>query len=96
MSKQTARIAVSVKVTGRVQGVFFRAETRKAAQLEEVDGYVKNMPDGSVQALFQGNREQVENMVAWCRDGAPLSDVEGVSTQPVAVQPEIKGFQIRY
>ncbi len=88
--------AVSVRITGRVQGVFFRAETRKAALSEHVEGYVKNMADGSVQALFQGSRNQVETMLAWCRDGAPLSKVEEVNAQPVAIQPEIKGFQIRY
>ncbi len=94
MTEKTA--AVSVRITGRVQGVFFRAETRKAALLVQVDGYVKNMTDGSVQALFQGSRDQIEKMLEWCRDGAPLSKVEGVNAQPVAIQPEIKGFQIRY
>ncbi len=88
--------AVSVRISGRVQGVFFRAETRKAAESLQVEGYVKNMPDGSVQALFQGSRAQLDEMLAWCRDGAPLSKVEGVDAQPVAIQPAIKGFQIRY
>ncbi len=94
--KMTDKSAVSVRITGRVQGVFFRAETQKAAQSIQVEGYVKNLADGSVQALFQGNCDQIEKMLAWCRDGAPLSKVQGVDSQPVAIQPEMKGFQIRY
>ncbi len=92
----TEKSAVSVRITGRVQGVFFRAETQKSAKSLQIEGYVKNMPDGSVQAYFQGSLYQLEKMLAWCRDGAPLSKVEGVNAQPVAIQPEIKGFHIRY
>ncbi|MEH0022080.1 MAG: acylphosphatase [Desulfobacter sp.] len=90
------KIAVQVKVTGRVQGVFFRAETRKAAQKFRLEGFVKNMPDGSVQALLQGSRKNVDQMLEWCWQGSPLSGVDGVNSQPIAVQPDIMGFDIRY
>ena len=69
---------VHVWITGRVQGVFFRAYTRDAAQLIGVTGWVRNLPDGRVEAVFEGVSDKVEKMIEWCREGSPMSRIERV------------------
>ena len=63
-------------IHGRVQGVFFRAETRDRASSLGLGGWVRNNPDGTVEAAFEGERERVESMVEWCRRGPPHADVD--------------------
>jgi len=58
-----------VVVRGHVQGVFFRAEARDRARSLGLAGWVRNQPDGSVEAVFEGPRERVESMVTWCEHG---------------------------
>jgi acylphosphatase len=65
-------------VRGRVQGVFFRAETRDRARSLGLSGWVRNAPDGSVEAVFEGDRERIESMLAWCRRGPSLARVDDV------------------
>ncbi len=67
-----------VWITGRVQGVFFRAYTRDAAQLIGVTGWVRNLPDGRVEAVFEGEADKVERMIEWCYEGSPLGRVHRV------------------
>ena len=67
-----------VVVRGRVQGVFFRASCRDAADALGVSGWVSNEPDGTVQAVFEGDEGAVEGMVAWCHSGPPHAQVQGV------------------
>lgn len=67
-----------VVVTGRVQGVFFRAEARDRASSLGLAGWVRNNADGSVEAVFEGERDRVESMVDWCRRGPPHAHVEDV------------------
>jgi len=67
---------VRVVVSGRVQGVFFRASTRDVAVRWGVCGYVRNLPDGRVEAVLQGDRGAVEKVVAFMREGPPGSCVE--------------------
>ena len=70
--------AVDVTVTGLVQGVFFRAETQQEASRLGVAGWVRNQPDGSVAAHFEGEPGAVEAMVAWCRQGPRRARVDDV------------------
>lgn len=65
-------------VRGRVQGVFFRAEVRDRAASLGLGGWVRNNPDGTVEAVFEGERERVQSMVDWCRRGTALAEVENV------------------
>lgn len=65
-------------VSGRVQGVFFRAMTGDEAHARGVAGWVRNTSDGRVEAVFEGEREAVEAMIAWCREGPPMAGVEQV------------------
>jgi acylphosphatase len=59
-----------VIISGRVQGVFFRAETQTAARNLSLTGWVRNRADGSVEALFEGPRDNVDRAIAWCRQGS--------------------------
>ena len=94
--KVNSLCAVQVTITGRVQGVCFRHETQLTAQKNHLSGHVKNMPDGSVQALFQGEQDNIEDMLTWCRKGSTFSDVKDVNTQTVPVDTALTHFEIRY
>jgi acylphosphatase len=84
-----------VVVSGRVQGVWFRESTRRMATETGVSGWVKNLPDGNVEALFEGPIEKVASAVEWCRKGPERAFV--ASLHEYAEQPEgLTGFQIRY
>jgi acylphosphatase len=74
-------VARSVRVSGRVQGVFFRDACRSEAESHQVAGWVSNEPDGSVQAWFEGSPEAVDAMLAWCRSGPPRADVSDVQVR---------------
>jgi acylphosphatase len=69
-----------VVVRGRVQGVFFRDETRRRARSLGVAGWVANRRDGSVEAVFEGRGDAVESMVEWCRRGPSGAHVDDVQT----------------
>jgi acylphosphatase len=79
-----------------VQGVFFRAYTRDAARRAGVSGWVRNLPDGRVEAVFEGQLEDVEAVVAWCRRGSPGSRVESVQVFEEQHRGEFEGFDIAY
>lgn len=84
-------------VTGRVQGVFFRAETQKAASGFGVTGWVRNKRDGSVEAIVEGPKPDVSRLVAWCRrSGPPLSRVAAVDVTWQRYQGEFETFDVRY
>ena len=81
--------AVDVTVTGLVQGVFFRAEAQQEASRLGVAGWVRNQPDGSVAAHFEGEPEAVDAMVAWCRKGprrARVDDVDVRDAEPTGAR----------
>jgi acylphosphatase len=87
---------VRVLIKGRVQGVFFRAYTRDAAIEIGVSGWVRNLFDGRVEALFEGERDQVDRMIAWCHQGSPLSRVEAVEVHEEAYMGDQDRFDISY
>lgn len=68
-------VRAHIRVTGQVQGVFFRQQTQRRARAEGLAGWVRNLPDGSVQAAFEGNRAGVEALVAWSRSGPAQAQV---------------------
>lgn len=78
-----------------MQGVFFRAECRSEAEALGVDGWVRNRPDGTVEAVFEGEASRVEAMVAWMRHGPALAVVDRV--EEFEEEPEgLTGFAIRH
>ncbi|PSQ28031.1 acylphosphatase [Halobacteriales archaeon QS_9_68_17] len=88
------RTRAHVFVSGRVQGVYFRATTRDAAEEEGVDGWVRNLQDGRVEAAFEGSEDAVESMVEFCHEGSPMAEVEAVESEYEAPEGE-DGFRIR-
>jgi acylphosphatase len=83
-----------VVVRGTVQGVFFRASCRDAAQSHGVAGWVSNEPDGSVRAVFEGEDAAVEAMVTWARTGPPGAVVDSVEV--TSEDPEgLADFEVR-
>ena len=75
------RVRAHVFVSGTVQGVYYRASTREAARREGVDGWVRNLDDGRVEAVFEGARADVEAMVEWCHTGSDAAVVEDVDAE---------------
>jgi len=90
------KICVRAIISGRVQGVFFRMETRKAAQEIGVFGWVKNKEDGTVEALFEGEKELVNSVLEWCRKGPLLSEVKEVSLSREEFTGSYDSFDITY
>lgn len=88
------RTRARVFVSGRVQGVYYRANTRDAARAKDVDGWVRNLQDGRVEAVFEGNADVVEEMIEWCHTGSPAADVTDVDVTYEEPQAE-SGFSIR-
>jgi acylphosphatase len=88
-----AEVAVSVKVTGLVHGVFFRATMAQVAAEHEVRGWVRNKLDGSVEAFLQGAETDVMKVVEWAKRGPPRARVDRVDV--VRTRPRnIHGFRI--
>ena len=79
---------------GRVQGVFFRRYVYERAKALGVRGFVRNLPDGRVEALFEGDASAVERMVAWCHQGPPRARVESVEVQWEEPRGDFTEFQI--
>ncbi len=88
---QEARVVVS----GRVQGVYFRASTRDVAVRWGVRGFVRNLPDGRVESVLQGDRGAVEKVVAFMREGPPGAYVEEADIEWRAVCEACDGFHVR-
>jgi acylphosphatase len=88
------RTRAHVFVSGNVQGVYYRATTRDEAQARDVDGWVRNLSDGRVEAVFEGSEDAVEEMVEWCHTGSPAANVDDVSVEYEAPEGE-NGFRVR-
>ena len=83
-------------ITGIVQGVFFRMETQRAAEKFGVRGWVRNKCDGSVEAVFEGNKDQVESVLQWCQQGPPRSAVDKVKVEWQEYSGDFFEFEITY
>jgi acylphosphatase len=85
-----------VFVSGRVQGVFFRSETRREATRRGVIGWVRNLHDGRVEAIFEGEEESVKALVEFCRHGSPDAIVTGIEVKWEDFRGEYRGFETIY
>lgn len=88
------RVTVRITIIGRVQGVSFRAVMREKASHHRVDGWVRNRVDGSVEALLQGEEDDVRRVVEWSRLGPPRASVSRVIEERKERHPRQKGFHI--
>jgi acylphosphatase len=85
-----------VLISGRVQGVFFRASTKQKAEQLGVKGWVRNTSDGRVEAVFQGNEDSVKEMIKWCHNGPSLSRVDNIDIEEKQISNKLYDFSIRY
>ncbi len=91
-----AKSRSKVIVKGIVQGVNFRYYTQRQAIRYNITGWVRNLPDGSVAALFEGEEQDVEAMAQWCRHGPPSAQVTELIVQPEEYQGEFSSFSIKF
>jgi acylphosphatase len=89
-------VRAHVLVSGRVQGVFFRFETRRLAGRLGIAGWVRNRRDGRVEAVFEGEKEAVERMVEFCRHGPSGARVTNAEVRWEEPTGEFEGFKVRY
>jgi acylphosphatase len=83
-----------VKISGQVQGVFFRDSTRQKAEELGLAGWVKNVPDGRVEALVEGPSERVREMLRWCEEGPQRASVENVDIDFENAGGDLAGFEV--
>lgn len=90
------KVRAQVMVSGTVQGVFFRHNTRKHAEKNGVYGWVRNLYDGRVEAVFEGEKENVERMIEFCKRGPPGAEVTSVQVDYGKWTGEFQEFFVRY
>jgi acylphosphatase len=89
-------VAKHVWITGQVQGVFFRASAEEQGQALRLQGWVRNLPDGRVEALVQGDTDAVATFLAWCRRGPPMARVDHVEVVAELVKPTLSMFGVHF
>ena len=89
------RVRAHVFVSGKVQGVYYRANSRDAARERGVDGWVRNLEDGRVEAVFEGDDPDIEAMIEWCHTGSPRAEVDEVAVEYDEPQGG-RGFEVRW
>ncbi len=90
------KVRAHVYVSGRVQGVFFRTETQDEATRHGLTGWVRNLPDGRVEAVFEGDKDKVDRLIEFCRQGPPGARVSKVDVFWESYKGELRGFRLRY
>ncbi len=85
----------TVRFHGRVQGVYFRAHCYEKARTLGLTGYVRNLPDGTVEAVFEGERDLVEECIEWNRSSQPAAEVSRVDCSWGVARSEFEDFEIR-
>ena len=90
------KVRAEIIVSGKVQGVFYRERTRQKAEKLGITGWVKNLGDGRVEAIFEGEKEKVEEMVDWARSGPIWAKVDGLDLVWEDYKGEFQNFEIRY
>jgi acylphosphatase len=92
MPKSRAKLIIK----GIVQGVNFRYYTQREAQKRNLTGWVRNLADGSVGAVFEGEEEEVEAMIQWCHHGPPSAQVTELIVQPEEYRGEFQTFFVKF
>lgn len=90
------KIRVHVYVSGKVQGVYFRQNTKEVAIMHNVTGWVRNLPDSRVEAVFEGDEMSVNKVIEWCHVGPPKAKVDDVSVKFEKYAGEFAGFEVNY
>ena len=87
---------IHFKVHGKVQGVFFRAFMQEKARELHLKGFVKNGEDNTVEGIMQGEKEQIEKMIQYCKRGPPGAVVEKVDVREETIKDDREGFKVQY
>jgi len=90
------KVRAHIIVSGRVQGVYFRNHTQRQAQKLNITGWVKNLEDGRVEAVFEGKRGQVEKIINWAHRGPLFARVNNLQLEWQDYKEEFNSFEIRY
>lgn len=90
-----AKARAHVVISGYVQGVFFRDTMRSVANQYGVSGWVRNLPDGRVEAVVEGEEDQVRRLIEWCKVGPPAAEVESVDVEWEKYVGEFLSFFVR-
>lgn len=88
--------AVKVLISGRVQGVCYRASTKDMADRLGLSGWVRNLADGRVEAYFEGPERDVQKAIDWCRQGPPAANVEGLEFEKMEPEEAFQGFSVKH
>lgn len=88
------RVRAHLKIKGLVQGVFFRANTKEVAETHNVCGWVRNMPDGSLEAVLEGDSGAVNKVIEWCHKGPPGAMVEDLDISWLDYDAEYTDFEV--
>ena len=89
-------IRAHVRISGRVQGVFYRSTTRDRAEQLGLTGWVRNTSDGKVEAIFEGEETAIKDMIVWCHKGPRSADVSDVTVEYQKFLGEFEEFCITY
>ena len=87
---------IHIFVTGRVQGVFFRQSTKVMAIKNNVKGWVRNLDDGRVELVAQGETQDIDNLAHWCKTGPANSRVDEFELSEENISDEFETFEVRY
>ncbi len=90
------KVRARAVISGRVQGVFFRLETQRAAEGHGVFGWVRNKRDGNVEAVFEGSEKSVMSILEWCKKGPPIARVTNVDVTWEDYIGEFSSFDVTY
>ena len=89
-------VRVHIFVSGRVQGVFFRQNTQKKAKQLKLTGWVRNLPDSRVEAIFEGEKDKIEEMIVWIKRGPIFARVDNTDVIWEEFKGEFDSFEIKY
>ncbi|MCH8004581.1 MAG: acylphosphatase [Nanoarchaeota archaeon] len=87
---------VNIKVHGYVQGIFFRSNTKKIAESLGLNGYAKNMPDGTVEVVAEGPEDKLKELIEFCKKGPEAAEVSKIDVKFDKASNGFDGFEIRY
>jgi acylphosphatase len=89
-------VRAHVVIDGRVQGVCFRMDTRRAALERSIKGWVRNLPDGRVEAVFEGEESDVKSMMKWCETGPPLARIGKIDVEWEPCRGDFSSFEVTF
>lgn len=90
------KVRVHIFVSGLVQGIFFRSSTKKTAQKLGAVGWVRNLPDSRVEIVAEGEKQKIEELVEWVKEGPAVARVDNLDVEYEEYKGEFNSFEVRY